>query len=193
MTLAIRKGVVVDKSYQTDQETCNIDGQKDTTVNVKMEGAWGVVGQASAANMRDAIMASMWKTIDTIFKQNQYQVFDGCKGTTWMDGVAPVATAACGPSAAMSCANPCAKVNTPTKAQCDTMTYGSKLPSQIKVTAYNDATLVADDLTVTFTAAANDVSNGGCGVVGVITKELATFIPLVGGLFATGIDLKCAN
>ena len=53
--------------------------------------------------------------------------------------------------------------------------------------------LLADELTVTFAATANDVSDGGCGIVGTISEELASFVPYVGGLFSEGIAFECGD
>lgn len=77
------------------------------------------------------------------------------------------------------------------RTQCATVTNATRMPSSLRLTVYNDTTLLADDLTLTFSASSNDISDGGCGIVGTIAEKLAGFIPYVGGLFAEGIAFKC--
>lgn len=191
MFLLTRQGVVSDDTYQTDQNPCQTDDKEDLTVEVKMDGAWGIVGNATSANMRDAIIVTLWNSLDALWNQSSYEIFEGCTGTTWQDTPLYTPTAACGTESAVSCADACSDAETPTLVQCTSLTYGSLLPSEIKVTAYNDGSLLADELTVTFAATANDVSDGGCGLVGTLTEKFAAFIPYVGGLFAAGISYEC--
>lgn len=188
-----RQGVVTDQSYQTDQNTCQTDDKQDLTVRVTMDGAWGQEGSATSADVRDAIVKTVWSSLEELWNQSQYTVYEACSGTTWQDTPLYAATAACGPKSAASCAAACPDVGTPDLVQCDTATYASKLPSKVKVTVYEDGALRADELTVTFAATANDVSDGGCGLVGTITENLAGFIPGVGSLFAAGIAFECGN
>lgn len=156
-----------------------------------MDGAWGIEGNATAANMRDAIISTMWNSLDALWNQSTYAVYEGCTGTTWQDTPLYTPSAACGPHSAVSCADACSDEETPDLVQCTSVTYGSTLPSELKVTAYDDGTLLADQLTITFAATANDVSDGGCGLVGTLTEKFAAFIPYVGGLFAAGITYEC--
>lgn len=158
-----------------------------------MDGAWGIVGNATSAAMRDAIIVTMWNSLDALWNQSQYIVYEGCTGTTWMDTPLYTTTAACGPRSAVSCADACADELTPDLVQCTTLTYGSTLPSELKVTAYNDGSLLADELTITFAATSNDVSSGGCGLVGTLSEKFLSFIPYVGGLFAAGVAFECGD
>lgn len=185
--------MVSDESYETDQNTCQTDDKKDLTVGVTMDGAWGIAGDATAENMRDAIVVTLWNSIEALWVESQYAVYDGCYGLVWQETPLYAATAACGPISATSCEAACSDAGTPKLAQCDTVTYASKLPSKIKVTAYDDGALLADELTVTFAATANDISDGGCGLVGTLSEQLASFVPYVGGLFAEGIAFKCGD
>lgn len=187
------QGVVSDKTYGTDENACQTDDKEDLTVEVKMDGAWGIVGNATSANMRDAIIVTMWNSLDALWNQSQYIIYEGCTGTTWQDTPLYSSTAACGPRSAASCAEACSDVGTPDLVQCTSSSYGSLLPSEIKVTTYEDGTLLADELTVTFAATANDISDGGCGLVGTLTEKFASFIPYVGGLFAAGITYECGT
>lgn len=171
--------------------TCQTDDKKDLTVQVTMDGAWGIAGDATAANMRDAIIQTAWNAIVAIFDEYKYTVYEGCAGTTWQDTPVYTSSAACGPKSAVTCEAACPDVGTPALTQCPTSSSGSKLPSTLRVTAYDDGTLLADDLTVTFAATANDISDGGCGIVGTISEQLAGYIPVVGGLFAAGINMEC--
>lgn len=184
--------MVTDDSYATDSNTCQTDDKKDLTVQVTMEGAWGASGNVTDTDMRTAMVTTMWSALEAIWNQYQYTVYEGCAGLTWQEAVTYTDTAGCGPRAAVSCADACADASsTPGSVQCDTATLASKLPSTLKVTAYEEGELLADELVVTFAATANDVSDGGCGIVGTITEQLATFIPVVGGLFAAGINFEC--
>lgn len=155
-----------------------------------MDGAWGIVGEATAANMRDAIIQTAWNSVNAIFEENKYTIYEECYGTTWQDGPSYTPDAACGPKSSVTCEAACADVSTPATTQCKTSSTGSKLPSSLRVLAYDEGTLLADDLTLTFAATANELG-GGCGIAGKISGQLASFIPVVGGLFATGIDIKC--
>lgn len=184
--------MVTDNSYGTDSNLCQTDSEKDLTVQVKMDGAWGLVGDATASDIRGAIISTLWSTIEALWAQGQYTVYDGCEGLTWQESVLYTDTAACGPKSAVSCQDACSDAGTPTLVQCATGTSGSKLPSELKVTVYEDGTLLADDLTITFAATSNDISSGGCGLVGTISEQLATFIPVVGGLFSAGIAFECS-
>lgn len=185
--------MVSDETYQTDQDTCQTDDEEDLTVQVTMDGAWGIAGNATAWEMRDAIVLTMWNALDSLWNESQYAVYEGCYGLTWQETPLYASTAACGPYSTNSCKDACPDATTPTSVQCDTVTYAGKLPSELKVTAYNDGVLLADELKVTFAATANDISDGGCGLVGTISEKLASFIPYVGGLFAEGISLECSD
>lgn len=158
-----------------------------------MDGAWGQEGDATSADVRDAIVKTVWSSLEDLWSQSEYTVYEGCYGTTWQEGPLYTSSAACGPKSAASCAAACADVGTPDLVQCDTATYASKLPSKMKVTVYEDDTLLADELTVTFAATANDISDGGCGLVGTISEHLASFIPGVGSLFSAGIAFECGD
>lgn len=188
-----RQGVVTDNSYGTDQSTCQTDSQKDLTVQVTMDGAWGLVGDATASDIREAIVSTLWSSVEALWAQSQYTVYEDCSGTTWQESVLYSSSAACGPKSAVSCEDACSDAGTPYLVQCTTATYGSKLPSELRVTVYEDGTLLADDLTVTFAATANDISDGGCGLVGTISEQLSSFIPVVGGLFSAGISFECSQ
>lgn len=183
--------MVTDDTYQTDTTTCQTDDKSDLTVQVTMDGAWGIAGEATAANMRDALIQTAWKSVEAIWDEHKYLIYSGCEGTTWQDSPTYTDTAACGPSSSVGCADACPDVGTPELVQCPTSSYASLLPSTLKVTAYNDGVLLADDITVTFAASANDISDGGCGIVGTITEKLASYIPVIGGLFAEGVAYEC--
>lgn len=187
------QGVVTDDTYQTDKNPCQTDNKKDLSVQVTMDGSWGAAAGVNSADMRGAMVSTLWSSLITLWKQNEYVVYEGCYGTVWQNSPAYSATAACGPKSATSCATACSKVGTPKLTQCDTATFGSKVPSKIRVTAYEGDKLLAEELTVTFGATDNDISDGGCGLVGVVAKQLAGFVPGVGSLFAAGIDFKCAK
>lgn len=157
-----------------------------------MSGAWGAEGGASSSAVRDAIVQTMWSSLEGLWEQSRYAVYEGCYGLTWMEGPLYTASAACGRLSATSCADACASAaSTPELVQCDTLTWAGKVPSELRVTVYEDGKLLADELVLSFAATANDISDGGCGLVGVLAEQLAGFIPGVGSLFAAGINFKC--
>lgn len=191
---SVSQGVVTDNSYQTDQNTCQTDSKSDLTVRVSMDGSWGAETGATQSDMRAAMVSTMWSSIEAIWAQNQYTVYGGCAGLTWQEAVDYSSSAPCGPQSAVSCSDACSSAASTTYlVQCDTATVASKLPSTLKVTAYESGTLLADELTVTFAATANDISDGGCGIVGTISEQLASFIPVVGGVFSAGIAFQCGE
>lgn len=164
-------------------------------MQVTMDGSWGAepTSNVTASAMREAFVSTVWSSLQAIYAQSQYDVYEGCVGSTWQDSVLYTADAACGPLSSVSCEAACSDAETPTEVQCDTHLTGSLLPSKLKITAYEDGVLLADELTVTFAATANDVSDGGCGIVGTISEKLASFVPYVGGLFSEGISFECGD
>ncbi|KAK2730364.1 hypothetical protein CKAH01_09611 [Colletotrichum kahawae] len=82
--------------------------------------------------------------------------------------------------------------NSPGLAQCENQTWGHKVPSTLRVTAYIDGRLQPDDLIIEFGATKNQ-EPGGCGLVGEVAGFLAGFIPVGGDLFAKGIEIGCAE
>lgn len=185
--------MITDETYQTDDTTCKTDSDSDLTVQVTMDGSWGAEGNASASIMRAAMVETLWNSLDALWNQSSYTIYSGCSGTTWQDTPNYSADAACGPYATASCADACSDAENPATVQCTTGSSASKLPSKLKVTAYEDGTLLADDLTITFAATENDSTDGGCGLVGTITEKLSSFIPYVGGLFSAGISFECGD
>lgn len=183
----ISQGVVTDDSYYTDKNTCQTDSKSDLTVQVTMDGSWGQRDDISPSDMRTAMVSTMWSSLAAIWHENQYAVYGGCAGLTWQESVAYSSSGACGPKCPVSCSAACeSAASTPDLVQCATAAPASKLPSTLKVTAYEDGALLADELTVSFAATANDVGDGGCGLVGVISAQLASFIPVVGITFQCG-------
>lgn len=157
-----------------------------------MDGSWGARGQISQSDMRAAMVSTMWEALEAIWAENQYTVYSGCAGLSWQESVAYSSSAPCGPQSATSCSAACkSEASTPDLVQCDASAVAGKMPSTLKVTAYEDGSLLADELTVTFAATANDISDGGCGIVGFISEQLAAFVPVAGGLFAAGIAFQC--
>lgn len=158
-----------------------------------MDGSWGAETNTTQSDMRTAMVSTMWSALEAIWEENQYTVYEDCSGLTWQESVLYDASAACGPYSTASCADACPDAQTPTSVQCTSGSSAGKLPSTLKVTTYEDGTLLANELTVTFAATANDISDGGCGIVGVISEKLSSFIPVVGGLFSEGIAFECGD
>ncbi|KXH53217.1 hypothetical protein CSAL01_11020 [Colletotrichum salicis] len=188
------KAIMTDRSTgaQTNECTHADDYDPDVTVRVKMNGAWGKTPGLEGNEMRDGLVQSMWEALSRVSDPYGYEVFNGCRGLTWMEGVGYTSDAACGPQSSRNCQYPCRKENSPGLAQCMNHTWGHKVPSSLRVTAYVDGQLQPDDLIIEFSATANSES-GGCGWVGSIAGALAGFIPVGGKLFAKGIEIGCSD
>lgn len=185
--------MVTDNSYQTDLAACQTDDAKDLTVRVTMDGAWGAQDTVTQSDMRAAMVSTMWSSLEALWQENQFTVYQGCYGLTWQETPLYNASAACGPRSTASCDTACPDATNPATVQCETGALAGKLPSTLKVTTFQDGTLLPNELTVTFAATANEVTNGGCGLVGIISAKLASFIPVVGGMFAEGIAFECGD
>ncbi|KAB2573518.1 hypothetical protein DIS24_g11834 [Lasiodiplodia hormozganensis] len=194
-TAGNERSVITDKSTGTDNNPCTSkeDSDPDLTVSIKMNGAWGQTPGLEVNQMRDGLVQSMWEVLRNIADRNKYDVFGGCTGFTWQEGTAGDANAACGPAAATSCENACKDASDiASQVECSIKTTGYKVPSEMRVTAYIDNQLQADDLIISISAAKNP-ETGGCGIQGEIAKAVAGFIPVAGGLFAQGIAIGCTG
>ncbi|KAK6220170.1 hypothetical protein QIS74_05672 [Colletotrichum tabaci] len=188
------RAIMTDRSFGTQTNECTHadDYDPDVTVQVKMNGAWGRTPGLSDNQMRDGLVQSAWEVLSRAAEPYGYEVFNGCRGLTWMESVGYTSDAACGPKSGRNCEHACRNENSPGLAQCMNHTWGHKVPSSLRVTAYIDGRLQPDDLIIEFAARSNAVS-GGCGWVGTIAGALAGFIPVGGDLFAAGIDIGCSN
>ncbi|KAL1618759.1 hypothetical protein SLS56_010450, partial [Neofusicoccum ribis] len=191
-TAGNERAIMTDRTAGADTNPCTHaeDADPDVTVRVQMNGAWGQTPGLEVNQMRDALVQSLWEVLKAVSDKEGYEVFTGCRGTSWMESVASDPNAACGREAARTCEEPCKDVNSPGLAQCTTRTWGHKVPSSFRVTAYIDGKLQPDDLIVTFDSATN-AQAGGCGWVGEVASAVAGFIPVAGGLFQQGIALGC--
>lgn len=192
------KGVVIDDAYDAITNSCThyTDEDPDVAVRVQINGAWGSVADVGGPAMRDALTTTLWEIVKQTSDPNEYQIFTQCAGFTWSESVAQVETAACGPIAtAGTCDAACESVSSSLGlTQCDVMGWGHSVPSQIRITAYDDVgRLLADDIIIEFTATDLTPEAGGCGLVGPVTSYMAGFIPYVGTLFAAGVDVLCEN
>ncbi|KAF6790755.1 hypothetical protein CSOJ01_14464 [Colletotrichum sojae] len=189
-----KRAIMTDRSFgaQTNECTHYEDYDPDVTVQVKMNGAWGQTPGLTDNQMRDGLVQSLWEVLRTVSDPYGYEVYNGCRGLTWMESVGYTPEAACGPKSAKNCEYACRNENSPGLAQCMNHTWGHKVPSTLRVTAYIDGRLQPDDLIVEFGATKNQEA-GGCGLVGEVAGFLAGFIPVGGELFAKGIEIGCAN
>ena len=186
------QGVVADDTYKSYKDSCvSKYDSADLNVHVEMEGEWGSDGDVTEIEMRDAIVHSMWKVLDTIAQKYHYPVYWDCDGLEWMNSPVYVSNAACGPKASVSCASPCSNVNTPTLAQCmkGSTTEGVKVPSELVITTYRGTKLLSNKLTLRFSSATTQ--SNGCGIVENIINAALSFVPVAGGLFAQGVDVIC--
>ncbi|KAL8382219.1 hypothetical protein RB595_006144 [Gaeumannomyces hyphopodioides] len=190
-----QRGIITDRTFSgvTNQCQPRLEPGPDVTVQVKMNGAWGRTPGLQDNQMRDGLVASLWEVLTAVSDDTGYEVYTECDGMSWNEAVVHVKEAACGALAAKSCKDQCANVNTPTLTQCMKHSWGHRVPSQIRVTAFIDGALQADDLIIDF-ASTQNTKPGGCGIIGKIAAKLATYtIPVAGGLFAEGIQLACAS
>ncbi|KAI6369762.1 hypothetical protein MCOR25_004389 [Pyricularia grisea] len=191
------RSILTDRTHQAITRTCkSIEEGADVTVQVKMTGAWGRTPGLDKNEMREGLVAGIFEALKQVSDDAGYEVYSECKGSTWQDSVTHVPEAACGRAASsgQTCDGPCRNaVASPGTTQCLKHDWGHRVPSMMRVTAYIDDALQPDDLIFEFASTQNS-QGGGCGNVGKIAGKLATYtIPVVGGLFAEGINLLCAS
>lgn len=185
-------GVVTDDTYTSYKGSCVSEyDSPNLDVRIEMEGEWGSDGDVNEQEMRDAIIHSMWKVLDTIAQKYHYPVFWDCDGLVWQNSPLYVSDAACGPKTDMSCASPCSSVETPTEAQCmkGSMTEGVKVPSKLVITTYRGTELLSNKLTLQFSSATTQ--GNGCGIAENVINAALSFVPIAGGLFIQGVDVIC--
>ncbi|KAJ0165598.1 hypothetical protein CTA2_10655 [Colletotrichum tanaceti] len=187
------RAIMMDRSTGTQTNECThaSDYDPDLTVRVRINGAWGRTPGLSDNQMRDGLVQSAWEVLNRVADPYGYEVFNGCRGLTWQESVGYTSDAACGPSSSRNCEHACRNENSPGKAECKNLTWGHKVPSSLRVTAYIDGRLQPDDLIIEFGAQSN-TTPGGCGLVGTIAGALAGFVPVAGDVFAVGIDVGCS-
>ncbi|KAK0621083.1 hypothetical protein DIS24_g11468 [Lasiodiplodia hormozganensis] len=186
-----QRSVMTDRSVESDNNRCKhqLDAdKKDLTVQVKMNGAWGQTPGLQQNQMREALISSMWEVLKAVSDKEGYEMFKTCYSFTWSEGGASKPENACGRSAARTC-DTCG--DSAGLAECVDHTWGHKVPSSMRVTAYIDNQLQPDDLIIEFASAKNPTSSGGCGWVGEVAGLVSGFIPVAGDLFAKGIELGC--
>jgi hypothetical protein len=186
------KGAINDDTYSTYSDTCKSEAEPQTDLAVRMEmnGAWGANDETNITSyqMRDAIVQTAWAAYQQLAVQKQYDVYTNCSGFTWFESVLYTASAPCGPSSSIACPSACDSG----MLQCMNHSYGLYLPSTLRVSAYLDDELLADSITFTLSSAETAGFDDGCGIVGTISANLASFIPVVGSLFAAGIEFECS-
>ncbi|EDU42198.1 hypothetical protein PtrSN002B_011343 [Pyrenophora tritici-repentis] len=184
------RSILSDTSYTTNASSCGSwDSKGDRDVRVKVNGQWGKIPDLGPNDSRDALVSTLSKVLDEVSKGTGYNVFSNCYGLTWQEAIpkwpGPHACGGANPTVRPECM---CDLGT---AQCETHSWGHKVPSSIKANLYRDGALLADTLTIDFSANAV-AKDEGCGMAGTVTKALATFIPGVGELFAAGIEISCA-
>lgn len=190
-----QRSVMMDRSYGTFDNTCKSAEEPDPDLNVqvKVNGAWGRTPGLAENEMREGLVAAMWEALQAVTTPSGYEVFSECRGLTWQESVGYTSEAACGPQSSRNCEEPCRKEGSPGRAQCMNQSWGHSVPSSMRVTAYIDDQLQADDLIIEF-ASAKTPKEGGCGIIGDIAAQLAGYvIPVAGGLFAKGISIGCSS
>ncbi|POS71072.1 hypothetical protein DHEL01_v210536 [Diaporthe helianthi] len=189
------RSIMTDRSFGSFDKSCKpaAESSPDLNVQVKMNGAWGRTPGLAQNEMRDGLVAAMWETLQAVTNPTGYEIFSDCRGLSWQESVSQTADAACGRLASRSCEEPCKNENSPGLAQCMKQAWGHSVPTSMRITAYVDDVLQPDDLIIEFASEAVP-RDGGCGIIGDIAGQLASFvIPVAGDLFATGIALGCSS
>ncbi|EFQ95119.1 hypothetical protein CFE70_007930 [Pyrenophora teres f. teres 0-1] len=184
------RSILSDTAYTTNASACGSWSSKgDREVRVKVNGQWGKIPDLGPNDSRDALVGTLSKVLDEVSKGTGYNVFSNCYGLSWQESVpiwpGPHACGGRNPTVRPECM---CDIGT---AQCEFHAWGHKVPSSIKANLYRDGALLADTLSIDFTANAV-AKDEGCGMVGDIAKTLAAYIPGVGNLFVAGVELNCA-
>lgn len=187
------QGAINDNTYYTYSSGCKTvahAGESDLTVRMEMNGAWGANDETgiNMYQMRDAIVQTSWAAFNALATAKRYDVYNNCDGLTWFDSVLYTANAACGGLAPVKSCPACDSE----MAQCMDHSYGLWLPSTLRVSAYLNDELLPDAITFTLSST-TDSSAEGCGLLGAISKALASYIPVVGSLFSAGIQFECGG
>lgn len=183
------RAVVTDDTYGTNGNECTTwaDGP-DNNARVIVNGAWGRVPGLGPHDSREALVGSLWRVLKEVSDTTGWHVFTNCYGTTWQEGVpnwkGPHACGGRGPTVMADCL---CGIGT---AQCEHHTWGHRVPSVIKANLYRDGVLLADSLTINFSAQ-RVAKDEGCGTVGTIAAAVAGFLPMPGPIFAKGISVFC--
>lgn len=189
-----QRSIMTDRSFGTYDNKCKPaeEPDPDMDVQVKINGAWGRTPGLQQNEMRDGLIAAMWEALQAVTDPNGYEVFYECRGLTWQESVGYTDAAACNPKLPRNCAEACDQ-SAPGMAQCMKHSWGHSVPSSMRVTAYIDDVLQPDDLIIEFASKAR-AHDGGCGIIGDIAGNLASFvIPVAGDLFAKGIEIGCSS
>lgn len=186
------KGGLSDNTRQQFNLNCNPDGSKPKlSTRVELDGQWGAVNGLNGWEMRDALIHSMWKTVQTLAEQQSYPVYTNCLGFTWQESVPGHANAACGRKAKTTCPEDNGNCHSAGGLECQNGATGHKMPSTIRINVYNqDGSLRADEYQVRFSSE-TPTGGGGCGKAGAIAEVLASFVPGIGTYFEKGIKIAC--
>ncbi|KAF6825234.1 hypothetical protein CMUS01_09906 [Colletotrichum musicola] len=188
------RAIMTDRTIGAQNHECRPSGDDKPTVNVqvRMNGAWGQTPGLSQNQMREGLVESMFEVLTEVSNKNAYQVFSSCKGFSMIPSFPHDPNAACGPytSSGQNCDYPC---RGEPGIQCTVRSWAHRVPLSMRVTAYIDNQLQADDLTVEFSSTNVNNEKGGCGWVGPVAQALAGFIPVAGEYFAKGIEIGCSS
>ncbi|KAK0123650.1 hypothetical protein ONS95_008662 [Cadophora gregata] len=186
------RGGLSDVTREVFNWNCNSDHQKpQISTRVILDGQWGAVGRVNGWQMRDALIKSMWRTVEVAGQQQSYPVYNHCSGFTWQESVPGNSGAACGPRARVLCPSN-GRCRGAGPLECQGFQWGHKIPSIVRINVYNDnGSLRADAYQARFSSESNSNGGGGCGKAGAIAETLASFIPGVGVYFDKGIKIAC--
>jgi hypothetical protein len=183
------RGGISDQSRGAWSKFCQ-PPRSGPTVNIRfvLDGQWGAVNGVDGWKMRDAIIGSMWKTVDEIAIRNRYDVYNDCYGYSWQEAKPNQQNSACGGRSGRACPenSDCPKYGM----ECRGHKFGTWLPSIMRVNVFNrDNSLRADAYQIRTDS--QRLGSGGCGKAEDVAAALAGFVPLAGSYIAAGVKLNC--
>lgn len=187
------RAVVTDNTYGAFGGGCmsHYDGP-DNNARVIVNGAWGRVPGLGPHDSREALVQALWGVLKAVSDPTGWDVYTKCHGLTWQEG-SPIWSESRRPA----CGGRFATVNQYCPcdmggASCENFSRGHRVPSVIKANLYRDGQLLADSLTVEFSAQ-RVAKDEGCGTVNTIAGIFGGFLPGPAALFASGISVFCGN
>ncbi|KAH7354250.1 hypothetical protein B0T11DRAFT_332103 [Plectosphaerella cucumerina] len=186
------RAVVTDNTYGAFGGGCmsHYDGP-DNNARVIVNGAWGRVPGLGPHDSREALVQALWGVLKAVSDPTAWDVFTKCYGLTWQEGQPIWSNSrrpACGGGKFHTVRPTC--LCSMGSAACENFSVGHRVPSIIKANLYRDGRLLADSLTVQFSAQ-RVVKDDGCKTVNTIAGLFGGLLPGPAALFASGISVFC--
>ncbi|KAH6692244.1 hypothetical protein F5X68DRAFT_187944 [Plectosphaerella plurivora] len=186
------RAIVTDNTYGAFGGGCmsTYDGP-DNNARVIINGAWGRVPGLGPHDSREALVQTLWGVLKAVSDPTAWDVFTQCYGLSWQQG-SPIwnnnRRPACGGGPFHTVRQTCLCLYG--GASCEKFSLGHRVPSVIKANLYRDGQLLADSLTIQFSAQ-RVVKDEGCGTVNAIAGLFGGLLPGPASLFASGISVFC--